>query len=668
MKKLLLGLTISLFLLLVNPIAFISFGAPGVTIIVPDNFPTIQQAIDAAVSGDTVLVRDGVYKLTAALDFNGKAISVISQNGASNCFLDGQLQTRVLYFHSGEGSSSVLSGFTIQNGGNVNDGAGIYCVASSPTISACTISANHARAANIWYSIARGGGIYCDASSPSITKCNITGNYVDAPAYYSDVYGAGIYTKGGAPIITDCTLSGNVLIATQFALGGGIYSSGSSPSIINSTFSNNSVSTLSSGYWAKGGGLHFANSTPSLVNCIISGNSAQGGAGIYFDQSSAFSSLTNCTIVRNTASVNGGGLYCANTSPKIINSILWEDSPQEVFNEGTSSPTITYSDVLGGNTGTGNINASPLFIDIAAQNFHLKSASPCINVGDNAAPYLPTTDKDGQPRIWNGTVDMGAYEYHPSPIQRDFNGDGKSDILWRNTASGDINVWFMNGATITGDTWLPRVTDQQWQIVGIGDFNGDGSADLLWRYTPSGDMNLWFVNGGIVTGDAWLPRVSDPQWQVAGIGDFNKDGKSDVVWRHTVSGDIDVWFVNGGIVTGDAWLPRVTDQQWQIAGVGDFNGDGGGDIVWRYLPSGDIDVWLMNGTTVTSDAWLPRVSNPQWQINAIADINGDGTSDIIWRHTVSGDINVWFLNGVLFASDGWLPKVADQQWKIFGPR
>jgi hypothetical protein len=265
-------------------------------------------------------------------------------------------------------------------------------------------------------------------------------------------------------------------------------------------------------------------------------------------------------------------------------------------------------------------------------------------------------------------VDWAILSTPTMPVAGDVDGDGNADIIWRNTASGGINVWLMNGAAVTGDVWPPCVTDQQWQIVGIGDFKGDGNADVLWRYIPTGDMNLWFMNGTAVTSDAWLPRVSDPQWQIAGVGDFNKDGKSDIVWRNTTSGDINVWLMNGGTVTSDAWLPLVSDRNWQIAGIGDFNGDGGGDIVWRYLPSGDLDVWLMDGITVTSDAWLPRVADPQWQINAIGDFNGDGNAEIVWRHTVSGDINIWFLNGSSFVIDGWLPRVADQQWKIFGPR
>ena len=384
--------------------------ALGATIYVPDDYETIQAGMDAAVPGDTVMVRDGTYLLSNALDFKGKAITVTSEHGPASCFLDGQSTTRVVYFHTSEGSNSVLSGFTIQNGQATSGGAGIHCDASSPSIINCAIIRNNVYTTK-WWGSAFGAGIYCKASSAKIINCTISSNSV-IPNGCNYSYGGGIYINGGSPIIIGCNISGNTAISASDcagnSYGGGVYSESSSPSFANCTINNNSVS---SGYDSYGGGVYFTGSTPSFVNCIINGNTADLGAGIYFFNSGNFASFTNCTIVRNTAQKDGGGMYCDNTSPQIINSILWQDSPTEIFTSSeNSNPTITYSDVLGGYSGTGNIDTDPLFVGIATQDFHLKPASSCINTGNNAAPELPSKDYDGNPRIIDGTVDMGAYE------------------------------------------------------------------------------------------------------------------------------------------------------------------------------------------------------------------------------------------------------------------
>ncbi len=117
----------------------------------------------------------------------------------------------------------------------------------------------------------------------------------------------------------------------------------------------------------------------------------------------------------------------------------------------------------------------------------------------------------------------------------DFNGDGKPDILWRNTTSGENVVWYMNGKDFAGwDYLLPTVSDQTWTIVGTGDFNGDGKPDILWRNTTSGENVVWYMNGKDFAGwDYLLPTVSDQTWTIVGTGDFNGDGKPDILWRNT---------------------------------------------------------------------------------------------------------------------------------------
>jgi hypothetical protein len=134
-------LFISLFSLFLIPT--FTFGA---TIKVPGDQPTIQAGIDAASDGDIVLVADGTYKGLGNkdLDFKGKAITVQSENGAQKCTIDCENEGRGFYFHTGEGTESVVSGFTIRNGKLYGYGGGIYCSSSSPKIMNSTISSNNA--------------------------------------------------------------------------------------------------------------------------------------------------------------------------------------------------------------------------------------------------------------------------------------------------------------------------------------------------------------------------------------------------------------------------------------------------------------------------------------------------------------------------------------------
>jgi len=148
---------------------------------------------------------------------------------------------------------------------------------------------------------------------------------------------------------------------------------------------------------------------PTITNCVITGNTAdQEGGGIYLESSDAI--ITNCTIAGNSSeSGSGGGIHTVSSSPAVTNCILWDDSPQEI--QGTGNPVVTFSDVEGGNSGQGNMNAAPLFL--GGDDYHLGSSSPCINVGNNNAPEITEKDKDGNPRIMGWIVDMGAYEVRP---------------------------------------------------------------------------------------------------------------------------------------------------------------------------------------------------------------------------------------------------------------
>jgi len=157
------------------------------------------------------------------------------------------------------------------------------------------------------------------------------------------------------------------------------------------------------------------------------------GGGIYCREESN-PQLQNVTISDNYAYHEGGGLYCADQSdPILLNVIFWNNDapagPEMWIGEyagGVSSVTISYSDVDGGqgsvfvepggstlNWGSGMIDSDPLFVDSATGDYHLASGSPCIDTGDPAfVPEPGETDIDGDPRIVNDIIDMGADEYH----------------------------------------------------------------------------------------------------------------------------------------------------------------------------------------------------------------------------------------------------------------
>ncbi|MBF0539480.1 MAG: VCBS repeat-containing protein [Nitrospirae bacterium] len=128
-------------------------------------------------------------------------------------------------------------------------------------------------------------------------------------------------------------------------------------------------------------------------------------------------------------------------------------------------------------------------------------------------------------------------------VKDDFDGDGKSDILWQNTLTGDVYLWLMNGTKFSS-LGSPGKTDYYWQVVGVGDFNGDGKADILFQNYSTGDIGIWLMNGTKFS-SLGSPGETDYNWQIAGVGDFDGDGKSDILWQNASTSEFVVWLMNG---------------------------------------------------------------------------------------------------------------------------
>lgn len=346
---------------------------------VPNQYPTIQAAINAASDGDTVLVANGTYyeniTLKDGVQVRGAGADVTTIDGGRA----GSVVTAI-----GVGPDTVLDRFTITNGGG-SSGGGIYLDGGSPVITNNVVTQNR-----LGYSGSSGGGIYAYFSSATITHNTISNNSAED--------GGGIYvtnwpsSSGPMPDIEYNNIYGN----NSFA-GGGIYLQISSPTVRGNTIAANTASA--------GGGIAANHSSSLIANNIIVSNSAgkYGGGGIWATNNSSPVIVSN-TVVDNTASGSGTGIAVDNQfSLNITNCIVWGN--------GLYNCTATYSDIQGGYPGEGNINADPLFVNAAGGNLHLQRGSPCINAGNpNYVPGPYETDIDGDPRVIGLRIDMGADE------------------------------------------------------------------------------------------------------------------------------------------------------------------------------------------------------------------------------------------------------------------
>ncbi len=143
----------------------------------------------------------------------------------------------------------------------------------------------------------------------------------------------------------------------------------------------------------------------------------------------------------------------------------------------------------------------------------------------------------------------------------DLDVDGHPDLLWHNQATGELYAWFMNGLVVERGGFLTpaRFADTRWQIRGLVDLNGDSRPDLLWHNSATGELYAWFMDGTAVAGGArFTPdRVADSDWVLAQVADFDLDGRADLLWHNRRAGDLYVWFLDGTVVTRGSYLtPR----------------------------------------------------------------------------------------------------------------
>jgi hypothetical protein len=245
-----------------------------------------------------------------------------------------------------------------------------------------------------------------------------------------------------------------------------------------------------------------------------------------------------------------------------------------------------------------------------------------------------------------------------------------SYLFWSNTSTGDRGFWAMSNQFPTGGGWIPlTVIDPVWSIACTADFNGDGKHDILWHNTTTGDFGYWLLNG--TTGpnaQGYIPLVQiATNWSVVGCADVSNDGKPDLLWRNATTGDMGFWKMAGLYPDATGYAPMTTiPAVWEVAALADFNGDGNADVLWQNLTTGDRGFWTLGGN-YPSSGWIPlTIIAGNWNIQAVTDANGDGKNDILWQNTSTGDRGWWYLNGMT-QSGGYEPLTSiGNQWDIVG--
>jgi len=378
-----------------------------------------------SVNGRDVTILDGMDRtnnrcvsgLNAAITFDGFTVTnynYTANYGLVDMVAIGYIQNCLFVKNTTKGGcvtitayGAIVTNCIFRNNTATLLGTGIY-VANLPSsvnpilIANCLFEGNHCDGVG-----AIGGGAMCViAKNTTISNCTIINNT-------SINNGGGIYLSGSGfgstppsnNLIVGCTITGNVVVGT--GKGGGI--SGYIGASLSPRLNISDCSIIGNIATNQGGGVWGPLLT--IKNCLIARNQSLTniGGGIWMTTGI----VESCTIVSNYAAVSGGGLYIASLGCSGTNNIIYYNTAgvsAANFTNTAGNTGLNYSCVFPAVDGNGNITDDPRFIDLAGGNYRLRMSSPCVNTGTNQDWMTNAVDLEGNARILNNIVDMGAYE------------------------------------------------------------------------------------------------------------------------------------------------------------------------------------------------------------------------------------------------------------------
>lgn len=243
-----------------------------------------------------------------------------------------------------------------------------------------------------------------------------------------------------------------------------------------------------------------------------------------------------------------------------------------------------------------------------------------------------------------------------------------SYILWYNSSTGETQFWYMDKHKLVGrrtvleENGCAALASPLFSIAGTGDFDGDGSADILWRNSSTGELQIWFMDGHTLA-DRKMVLAEDGKavhagssLAIAGTGDFDGDENCDILLCNSATGELQVWHMDGHRLVGRRTLLAedgnaiLVRPPYNIVGAADFSGNGRADIVCYDSSIGETQIWCMDGhrlvrrdTVVRENGNAVFICSPN-SIAAVADFDGNGSADIVWYDSFTGQADVWYMD------------------------
>ena len=568
-----------------------SAGAASAAIInVPADQPTIQAAVTAAASGDTIQLADGTYTGPGNVDTDtgSKSLAIRSVHGAAATIINcGGTPSAGHYgfYVSSPSTSLALSGLTIKNGDLPNGAGGAIYNTGTLTLTGCVLSGNSVANPNAPGTNSNSGGALFNSGTAILSGCTVSGNSAN--------YGGGIYSLHGTGIsltLNNCTLSNNAA---------------------------NGNSAADGSHGGYGGGV-YAGSAMTATNCVFSGNTVDYAAGGLLVGGASVTALTNCTLAGNTAPAGNGGGVVAFGKATFTNTIVYGNTGGSA-DDGDTTAAITYSDIQGGYLGTGNISTDPKFTGVT--DFHLPPTSLCLGAGTQAG--APAADLDGT--IRPNPPSMGAYDIAGStaPVTP------PTHILWNNT-NGAASIWNYNpgDGSHTHQEYGPYTG---YTATATADGGSDSKTRVLWNKTD-GAASIWSLDN--TTGQFAHFEFGPFTDYTATALSVATDNTTHVLWTNT-DGSVSVW--NYAAASGGYTHKEYGPYAGYTAKAIADGPDGKSRLLWTKA-DGTASLWSFDNSTSTF-THFEFGPYPNWTANALS-VGADGTTHILWNNT-DGRLSLW---------------------------